>query len=173
MLRMLAAMLINNWLILYELVFLTEAYVAIGMQLRDMLWKVFNVNRMMQFTADIDGLFEINIRQWLRLIRIVQIVIVWMKAFAVIKWTKERFKSWSKHLSHDFETSRLIFFFFLWSTICWYISYLYIKKFKRNAPTHSELFSFALFFPSTESDSDSVYTQEKRVLSLTICNICT
>lgn len=90
MLRMFAAMLIDNRLVLYELVLFAEPNVAVSVQLSDVFGEVFNMHWMMQLTADIDWTFKIDTGQTLRLIRIVQIVIVGMETFSVLfKGTKE------------------------------------------------------------------------------------
>lgn len=90
MLRVFAAVLVDNRLILYDLVLLAESNVAVGVQLSDVLGEVLDMHRVMELAVDVDRVLKIDIGQALRLVRIVQIVIVGMEAFSVLfKGTKE------------------------------------------------------------------------------------
>lgn len=75
-LGMLAAVLVDNRLVLNELVFLAEANVTVGVELRNVSRKVLDVNCIPCFASDGYRSFEIDVWRRLWLVGVVQVVIV-------------------------------------------------------------------------------------------------
>lgn len=101
MLRVLAALLLNDWLILNQLVLLAKANVTVGVKLSDVPSEILDMYSAPCFTSNNYRRFKIDIWWLIGLVRIVQVVIIGVETLSAwFKGTKKRFKSWTKHLSH-------------------------------------------------------------------------
>lgn len=100
-LRVLAAVLVDDRLVLDELVLLAEADVAVGVQLGDVTREVLVVHGVASLAGDGNWRFKVDVRRRLRLVGVVQVVVVGVEAFSRrFKGSEERFKRRSKKLSH-------------------------------------------------------------------------
>lgn len=154
MLWMFATVLVDNWLVLYQLVLFAETNVTISVELRNVTGKVLNMHDTSCFASDCDWCFKVDIWLWIRLVGIVQIVVVGVDAFTV-KWLEKRFKSWTKHSSHDktIKYSQFFYVFFFVSS-----KTIRIEKLMHRIITSSAQLKLRIIFFSRE--------RTKRVLSL-------
>lgn len=84
---MFAGLLLDKTLVLYQFVFLAEADVGVSVKLCDMLRKVSDAHRFLDFIGNRAFGLEIYVGQRVRLIGIVEIVVVALDASSRrVKW---------------------------------------------------------------------------------------